>query len=237
MIQERLVEYEHAGAQLEGFLAYDDVEVGARPGVMVVHAWAGRSEFECDKARALAELGYVGFAADLYGKGVLGSSTEENAGLMQPFLQDRALLQSRLTTALETLKSLPEVDNDRIAAIGFCFGGLCVLDMARTGTDIKGVASFHGLFGAPGNTAGTKIKAKVLALHGHEDPMVPVDAVVELEKELTEAGADWQIYVYGNALHAFTNPAANNPELGAIYNKNADKRSWQALLNFLDELF
>ena len=237
MIQERLVEYEHAGAQLEGFLAYDDVEVGARPGVMVVHAWAGRSEFECDKARALAELGYVGFAADLYGKGVLGTSTEENAGLMQPFLQDRALLQSRLTTALETLKSLPEVDNDRIAAIGFCFGGLCVLDMARTGTDIKGVASFHGLFGAPGNTAGTKIKAKVLALHGHEDPMVPVDAVVELEKELTEAGADWQIYVYGNALHAFTNPAANNPELGAIYNRNADKRSWQALLNFLDELF
>ncbi len=237
MIQERLVEYEHAGAQLEGFLAYDDVEVGARPGVMVVHAWAGRSEFECDKARALAELGYVGFAADLYGKGVLGSSTEENAGLMQPFLQDRALLQSRLTTALVTLKSLPEVDNDRIAAIGFCFGGLCVLDMARTGTDIKGVASFHGLFGAPGNTAGTKIKAKVLALHGHEDPMVPVDAVVELEKELTEASADWQIYVYGNALHAFTNPAANNPELGAIYNKNADKRSWQALLNFLDELF
>ena len=237
MIQERLVEYEHAGATLEGFLACDDTEDGARPAVMVVHAWAGRSEFECDKARALAELGYVGFAADLYGKGVLGNSVEENAGLMQPFLDDRALLQSRSTTALETLKSLPEVDNDRIAAIGFCFGGLCVLDLARIGTDIKGVASFHGLFGAPGNTAGTKIKAKVLALHGHDDPMVPVDAVVALEKELTEAGADWQIHVYGNTLHAFTNPAANDPVLGAIYNKNADKRSWQTLLNFLDELF
>ena len=237
MIQEQFVEYEHAGATLEGFLACDDTEDVSRPAVMVVHAWGGRGQFECDKARALAELGYVGFAADLYGKGVLGNSVEENASLMQPFLEDRALLQSRLTTALETLKSLPEVDNDRIAAIGFCFGGLCVLDMARTGTDIKGVASFHGLFGAPGNTAGTKIKAKVLALHGHEDPMVPVNAVVELEKELTEAGADWQIHVYGNALHAFTNPAANNPELGAIYNKNADKRSWQALLNFLDELF
>ncbi len=237
MIQERLVEYEHAGASLEGFLACDDTEDGARPAVMVVHAWAGRSEFECDKARALAELGYVGFAADLYGKGVLGNSVEENAGLMQPFLDDRALLQSRSTTALETLKSLPEVDNDRIAAIGFCFGGLCVLDLARIGTDIKGVASFHGLFGAPGNTAGTKIKAKVLALHGHDDPMVPVDAVVALEKELTEAGADWQIHVYGNTLHAFTNPAANDPVLGAIYNKNADKRSWQTLLNFLDELF
>ena len=160
MIQEQFVEYEHAGATLEGFLACDDTEDVSRPAVMVVHAWGGRGQFECDKARALAELGYVGLAADLYGKGVLGNSVEENASLMQPFLEDRALLQSRLTTALETLKSLPEVDNDRIAAIGFCFGGLCVLDMARTGTDIKGVASFHGLFGAPGNTAGTKIKSQ-----------------------------------------------------------------------------
>ena len=237
MIQERLVEYEHAGATLEGFLACGDIEDGTKPAVLVVHAWGGRGQFECDKASALAELGYVGFAADLYGKGVLGNSVEENAGLMQPFLDDRAMLQSRLTTALETLKSQPEVDNGRIAAIGYCFGGLCVLDLARIGTDISGVASFHGLFGAPGNTAGTKIKARVLALHGHEDPMVPVDAVVALEKELTEAGADWQIHVYGNALHAFTNPEANNPDLGAIYNKNADKRSWQTLLNFLDELF
>ena len=237
MIQERLIEYEHAGAGLEGFLACDDTLDGTRPAVMVVHAWAGRSEFECDKARALAELGYVGFAADLYGKGVLGTSVEENAGLMQPFLDDRALLQSRLTASLDILTSQPEVDGSRVAAIGYCFGGLCVLDLARTGTDISGVASFHGLFGAPGNTAGTKIKAKVLALHGHEDPMVPVDAVVALEKELTEAGADWQIHVYGNTLHAFTNPEANNPDLGAIYNKSAEKRSWQTLLNFLDELF
>ena len=237
MIQERLVEYEHGGATLEGLFAWDDTEAGARPAVMVVHAWGGRGQFECDKARLLAELGYVGFAADLYGKGVLGVSVEENAGLMQPFLDDRAMLQSRLTTSLETLKSQPEVDNDRVAAIGYCFGGLCVLDLARIGTDINGVASFHGLFGAPGNTAGTKIKARVLALHGHEDPMVPVDAVVALEKELTEAGADWQVHVYGNAWHAFTNPEANNPDLGAIYNKNADKRSWETLLNFLDELF
>ena len=129
------------------------------------------------------------------------------------------------------------MDNDRSAAIGFCFGGLCVLDLARIGTDIKGVASFHGLFGAPGNTAGAKIKARVLALHGHEDPVASVDAVVALEKELTEAGADWQIHVYGNTLHAFTNPQANGPGLGAMYNKNADKRSWQTLLNFLEELF
>ena len=206
MIQERLVEYEHAGATLEGFLACGDIDDGAKPAVLVVHAWGGRGQFECDKASALAELGYVGFAADLYGKGVMGTSVEENAGLMQPFLDDRAMLQSRLTATLETLKSQPEVDSGRIAAIGYCFGGLCVLDLARIGTDISGVASFHGLFGAPGNTAGTKIKTRVLALHGHEDPMVPVDAVVALEKELTEAGADWQIHVYGNTWHAFTNP-------------------------------
>lgn len=237
MIRERLVEYEHEGVTLEGLFACDDTQAGARPAVMVVHAWGGRDQFECDKARALAGLGYAGFAADLYGKGVLGASVEENAGLMQPFLDDRAMLQSRLSAALETMKSQPEVDNARIAAIGYCFGGLCVLDLARIGTDIAGVASFHGLFGAPGNTAGTKIKARVLALHGHEDPMVPVDAVVGLEQELTEAGADWQIHVYGNTLHAFTNPEANYPDLGAIYNKSADRRSWQTLLNFLEELF
>ncbi len=237
MMQERFIEYEHAGATLEGFLACDDADAGERPAVMVVHAWGGRGQFECDKARALAELGYVGFAVDLYGKGVLGGSVEENAGLMQPFLDDRAHLQSRLTAALDIFKSQPEVDESRVAAIGYCFGGLCVLDLARIGTDIRGVASFHGLFGAPGNTAGTRITAKVLALHGHEDPMVPVDSVVALEQELTEAGADWQIYVYGNALHAFTNPAANNPDLGAVYNRNADRRSWQAMVNFLEELF
>ena len=237
MIQERLIEYEHAGVTLEGLLACDSAEEGAKPAVMVVHAWGGRGQFECDKARALAELGYVGFAADLYGKGVLGAGVEENAALMQPFLDDRAMLQSRLTASLDILKSQPEVDNARIAAIGYCFGGLCVLDLARIGTDINGVASFHGLFGAPDNTAGTRIKAKVLALHGHEDPMVPVDAVIALEQELTQAGADWQIHVYGNTLHAFTNPEANFPDLGAIYNKSADKRSWQTLLNFLEEIF
>ncbi len=237
MIQERFIEYEHEGVTLEGFLAGDDVEQGERPAVMVVHAWGGRGQFECDKARALAELGYVGFAADLYGKGVLGASVEENARLIQPFLDDRAMLQSRLTTALATLRAQPEVDESQVAAIGYCFGGLCVLDLARIGSDVKGVASFHGLFGAPGNTAGTRITARVLALHGHEDPMVPVDAVVALEQELTQAGADWQIHVYGNTLHAFTNPDANNPQLGAIYNKRAAQRSWQTLLNFLEELF
>jgi dienelactone hydrolase len=129
------------------------------------------------------------------------------------------------------------VDEDNIAAIGFCFGGLCVLDLARIGADLKGVVSFHGLFGAPGNTQGMKIKARVMALHGHEDPMVPVKAVNDLQNELTAAGADWQIHVYGDTMHAFTNPKANDPSFGTVYSENANRRSWQTLLNFLKEIF
>ena len=237
MIKEELIEYEHNATVLEGFLAYDDGKQGARPGVMISHAWAGRGEFECNKARKLAELGYAGFALDLYGKGVLGSGPEENQKLMAPFLEDRALLQSRLTRSLETMRKQSVVDEARTAAMGFCFGGLCVLDLARIGTDIRGVVSFHGLFIPPGNTEGTKIKARVLALHGNDDPMAPPESVLALEKELTQAGADWQIHVYGNAMHSFTNPDANNPQMGTVYNENADKRSWVTLKNFLEEIF
>ena len=139
MIQERYVEYEFEGKLLEGFLAYDDSVDSPRPGVIVVHAWAGRGNFECDKARKLATQGYVGFACDLYGKGVMGKSVEENAALMQPFLDDREMLQRCLLKVLETLQTQTEVDEDNIAATGFCFGGLCVLDMARIDADVKGV--------------------------------------------------------------------------------------------------
>jgi len=236
MIKERPVEYRHGGTLLEGMLAYDDTVRSPRPGVLISHAWAGRSPFECAKARALAELGYAGFALDLYGKGVLGKGPDENMKLMQPFMQDRAKLQGRMKSALSAFQSQPEVDKDRIVAMGFCFGGLCVLDMARSGADVRGVVSMHGLFNAPGNTRGEKITAKVLALHGNDDPMVPVAQVEEFEKELTEAGADWQIHVYGNTMHAFTNPEANDPGRGTVFNADADRRSWKALLNFLEEV-
>ena len=236
MLQERTIDYQHNGAQLEGFLAYDDATPGPLPGVLISHAWAGREKLECDKARALAEHGYAGFALDLYGKGVIGSDAEENTKLMQPFLDDRIMLQSRLTTSLDTFRSQPEVDASRIVAMGFCFGGLCVLDLARIGAGVRGVASFHGIFTPPGNTTGNPITAKVLVLHGHRDPMVPVDEVIKLENELVEAGADWQIHVYGNAMHSFTNPAANDPSFGTMYDVDTDRRSWQTLLNFLDEV-
>lgn len=236
MIRERPVEYSHDGVLLEGMLAYDDAAKSRRAGVLISHAWAGRGAFECGKARALAELGYVGFALDLYGKGVLGNGPEENMKLMGPFMQDRPGLQDRLKSALAAFQLQPEVDKGRIAAMGFCFGGLCVLDMARSGADLRGVVSIHGLFTPPRNTKGQKIKAKVLALHGHDDPMVPASQVEEFEKELTEAGADWQIHAYGNTMHAFTNPEADDPKRGTVYNAVADRRSWIALRNFLEEV-
>ena len=236
-IQTRTIDYQDGDVDLQGYLAWDDAVEGKRPGVMISHAWAGRSDFENGKAEALAKLGYVGFALENYGSGTLGTNTEENSALIQPFLDDRAMLQGRMQIALEVLKDLDEVDASRVAAIGFCFGGLCVLDLARTGTDICGVVSFHGLFGSPGNTASNKIKAKVLALHGWDDPMAPPDQVVSLAEELSSMGADWQVHGYGNTMHAFTNPQANDPDFGTVYSPDADRRSWNAMQDFLSEIF
>jgi len=230
------VNYVDGDTVLEAFFAYDDAIVGRRPAVLINHTWGGRDDFVANKAIKLAELGYVGFALDMYGKGVLGSGPEENAKLMQPFIDDRALLQRRISAALATVKLLPWVDDKKCAAIGFCFGGLCVLDLARTGVDIKGVVSFHGILAAPGNTEGKPIKAKVLALHGHDDPLGPPEQVLAFAQEMTKAGADWQVHVYGNTMHAFTNPIANNPGVGNVYQADADRRSWIAMKNFLEEI-
>lgn len=231
------VSYLDGDAVLEAFFAYDDAVSGRRPAVLINHAWGGRDDFVADKAKKLAELGYLGFALDMYGKGVRGSGPEENAGLMQPFMQDRRMLQRRMEAALAAVKLMPWADDGRIAAIGFCFGGLCALDLARSGADIKGVVSFHGLLGAPEHTQNNRIKAKVLALHGHDDPMAPVEQVIAFEQEMTRAGADWQLHVYGNTMHAFTNPMANDPGFGTVYQKDADRRSWQSMKNFLEEIF
>lgn len=236
-IATRPVEYEDGGQRFEAFVAWDSGAGERRPGVLIAHAWRGCGEQERAKAEQLAELGYVGFALDLYGKGNRGGSVGENRKLMQPFMDDRTLLQRRMQLALRVIREQTEVDGPRVAAIGFCFGGLCVLDLARTGADISGVVSFHGLFRPPGNTAGNRIRAKVLVLHGWDDPMAPPDALLELGHELTAMQADWQIHAYGNAMHAFTNPGANDPEFGTVYHADADRRSWQAMQAFLAELF
>ena len=231
------VGYLDGDTHLEGFFAYDDAWEGRRPAVLISHAWGGRDEFVAEKAKKLAELGYVGFALDMYGSGRRGSSPDENAQLMQPFMQDRALLQRRINAALYAVKLLPFVDDSKVAAIGFCFGGLCVLDLARSGAAIAGVVSFHGLLVPPDNISEPDIKAKVMVLHGHDDPMVPVEQVIALQQELTAAGVDWQLHSYGQTMHAFTNPVANDPDFGTVYQVDADRRSWLAMQNFLSEIF
>jgi dienelactone hydrolase len=230
------LDYKDGALTCEAYVAYDDANTSKRPGVLVSHAWAGQGKLERAKAEKLAELGYVGFALDLYGKGKRGGSMEENAKLMQPFIDDRALLRKRITAALDALKKHALVDARRLGAIGFCFGGLCVLDLARSApAGLKGVVSFHGLFHPPKLGPQAPITAKVLMLHGYDDPMAKPDSVVAIAQELTQAKADWQLHAYGRTSHAFTNPEANSPDHGLLYNATADRRSWVAMKNFLEE--
>lgn len=233
---EQLVEYEHAGVAFEGYLALDGSGARSRSAVMIAHTWQGRGEFVCDKARILAGQGYAGFAIDLYGNGVVGNSPEESAALMQPLLDDRALLHGRLLAALAALQEVDAVDRAKIAAIGYCFGGLCVLDLARIDAPVRGVVSLHGLLQPPPMPCATRIHPRVLVLHGNDDPMAPIDDVVALERELTAAGADWQLHTYGNTMHSFTNPNANDRARGTVYDANADRRSWTSLVNFIGEV-
>ncbi|MEM9225217.1 MAG: dienelactone hydrolase family protein [Pseudomonadota bacterium] len=232
-ITTRIVDYDQDGQTFEGYLALP--EAAPKAVVLVAHAWGGQSDFEREKAELLAAWGYAGFALDVYGKGQRGETTEECQALMTPLASDRAKLQSRLAFGLQVAKA--ETAAVKAGAIGFCFGGLSVLDMARAGMDVAGVASFHGLLGAPGNTDGKPIAAKVLALHGWDDPMATPDDVMAFSKEMSEAGADWQLHAYGKTLHAFTNPAANDPGLGTVYSALADRRSFAAAKDFLAELF
>jgi len=232
----QFLEYLAGDTLLEAYVALPATEVAKRPAVLVCHAWAGRSAFECDKADKLAALGYVGIALDTYGKGVSGATNEECSALMMPLVSNRALLRSRLLAGLEAASAIAMVDTSCIAAIGYCFGGMCALDLARSGADLRGVVSFHGLFGAPGDLPNNPVKARILALHGHDDPMVPPDQVLALETELSAAGADWQIHTYGKTMHAFTNPGANAPDNGMQFNPVAANRAWQSMQNFLNEV-
>ncbi len=231
------VDYNDGDTVLEAYLAYNE-SAEPCPVVLVAHDWSGRRQLACDAAERIAELGYVGFALDMYGKGVFGSDndTDGNATLMNPLASDRAVLRQRITAALVAARALPQVDSSRVAAMGYCFGGMCVLELARSGADISGVISIHGIF-APGDVANEAITARVLCLHGHDDPMVPPEQVLDFEKEMTAAGADWQVHAYGGTLHAFTNPKANNPDFGIVYNPVAEKRAYQSVSNFLAEIF
>jgi len=228
--------YNDADTECEGYIALP-AGPGPRPAVLIAHNWAGQSTADNGSADRLAAMGYVGIAIDVYGKGVRGDLQGDNSALMGVWTADRAALRRRLLAAVTAAAADPRVDAGRIAFIGYCFGGLCALDVARSGDDrVKGVASFHGVY-APAGLAPAAIAAKVLVLHGWDDPMTPPDATVALGHELTAAGADWQLHAYGNTMHAFTVPQANNPAGGIMYNPAADRRSWQALTNFLAEIF
>ncbi|KTC92502.1 dienelactone hydrolase family protein [Fluoribacter dumoffii] len=229
--------YHDNGQELNGFMAYDESLVGSRPAVLVVHDWSGRNEFACEKAKLLAQLGYVGFAVDMYGHAQLGSTVEEKQALMNPLVADQSLLRRRIQAGLAAACSLSEVDSKRVAIIGFCFGGMCALELARSGAELKGVVSFHGLLHKPGELKSAPIKAKILALHGYDDPMVQPDTVHAFCKEMTEAHVDWQMHMYGHVQHAFTNPLAHDLKLGTVYNEIAAERSWQAMTHFLQEIF
>jgi dienelactone hydrolase len=233
-----LIEYSDGETVLEGYLAYPDSGTQPLPAVLVAHDWSGRREFANEAANRMARLGYVGFALDMYGKGIVGSDgdMEGNAALMNPFASDRALLRQRISAALDCVNKLLRVDSTKVAAMGYCFGGMCILELARSGAAVNGVVSIHGIF-APGDILNEKITAKVLCLHGHDDPMVPPEQVLAFEQEMSQAGVDWQVHVYGGTKHAFTNPSANNPDAGIVYNDAAESRAYQALQNFLQESF
>jgi dienelactone hydrolase len=235
-MSERTIAHEYKGEKLES--TYVGTGGAARGTVIVVPTFCGVSDLELGFARDLAERGYAALVADLWGRSYDAATQRDEAfGHMGALKGDRAALRDRMLDLVEVAKAQDGTDPAKIAAIGFCFGGLCVLDLARSGADIAGVASFHGLFDAPGLPP-QKIKAKVVAYHGWDDPMVPPEAVVGLAKELTEAGADWQIHGYGHVGHAFTNPQADQIGFaGVAYNQAAARRSWAALNDYLDELF
>jgi len=223
-----------AGNAFEGTVSWDDTSSEPRPGVMVASTFMGQSAFETGKAELLAELGYVGFAIDVYGKGKRATSPIEAGELMAALDQDRDLLAQRMLLALETLRGRSQVDESKIAAIGFCFGGKCVLDLARSGADVSGVVSFHGIYDPP-QTSAEQITAAVLVLHGWEDPLSPREQTVALADELTQKGADWQIHMYGHTAHAFTNPKAQAKEAGMYFVPKAADRGWQVMKDFLAE--
>lgn len=235
MITQHL-DYSDGDTELEAYVAFEEGDE-QKPLVLIAHDWSGRREFACQAAERLAKLGYVGFALDMYGKGVFGADgdTELNASLMNPFASDRNLLRQRMRAALVAGRNVPQSDPRRVAAMGYCFGGMCVLELARSGADVQAVVSIHGIL-APGDVPNENISAKLLCLHGHDDPMVPPEQVLAFETEMSEAGADWQLHAYGGTLHAFTNPAANNPDFGTVYSAVAEKRAYQSLANFLAEI-
>lgn len=232
------IQYKDGETVLEGYLAYNDAVMGERPGVLIIHDWMGLRDFAKKRAEDLAALGYTAFAADIYGKDVRPENPAEAGAQAGIYKKDRLLARSRAQAALKVLENNSFADKSRIAAMGYCFGGMVALELARSGAEIEGVVSFHGSLDTPKPEETVNVKGKVLVLHGADDPHVPPKDVENFENEMRQAKADWQLVSYGGAVHAFTNPeAGNDASQGAAYNESADKRSWRAMKDFLNEIF
>ena len=233
------VEYKDGDTVLEGYLAYDDSTAkGPRPAVLVVHQWTGLGDYEKKRAEMLAKLGYVVFAADIYGKGVRAKDTTEAGALAGKYRNgDRTLLRERANAALAVLEKNERTDTKRVAAIGYCFGGTTVLELARSGADIAGVVSFHGGLDSPKPADGKNIKCPVLVCHGADDPFEKPEDLTAFENEMRDAKVDWRLIKYGGAVHAFTQPDPGFSNPGARYNEKADKRSWADMKMFFAEIF
>jgi len=231
------VEYKQGDTTCEGLLVYDDMFQGKRSGILVAHQWKGLTDYEKRRAELLALRGLTVLCADVYGKGIRAENPKDAATLAGKYKADRPLLRARINAALDFLRKQDRVNPQRIAAIGYCFGGTTVLELARSGADVKGVVSFHGGLSSPAPADAKNIKCKVLALHGANDPFVPPEEVQAFEKEMRDANVDWQFVAYGGAVHAFTDKGAgNDSSKGAAYNAQADLRSWREMKMFLDEV-
>ncbi len=232
------IEYREGDTVLEGYLAYDASGPAKKPGVLVFHQWKGITAYEKKRAEQLAALGYVAFAADLYGKGVRPADPKAAGAEAGKYRGNRPLLRARTLAALAALRKQPNVQGERIAALGYCFGGGAALELARAGADVLGVVSFHGSLTTPTPQDAKNIRGKVLVLHGADDPAAPRADVLALQDELTAGGVDWQVVLYSGVVHSFTQPdAGNDKSKGSAYDARADRRSWEAMKDFFGELF
>ncbi|QLC25488.1 dienelactone hydrolase family protein [Parasphingopyxis algicola] len=237
-IERSVTVYDGPGGPFEGMAVADTAWDGPCPGVMIVPNVLGTKEADFRTAERIAGLGYAAFVADLYGQGNRATREDESpTRFMDALNADRGLLRDRLHASLSAMQSLDAVDPDQAAAIGYCFGGKSVLDLARSGARVRGVVSFHGIYDAPPFPNANEMTAKILVCHGWDDPLAPPSAVDALAKELTDAGVDWQLHAYGHTGHGFTDKSANMPERGVVYQPDADRRSWKAMTDFLAEIF
>jgi dienelactone hydrolase len=232
------IEYKHDNTILEGAFIHDSSKSGRRPAVLIVHQWKGLGDYERKRGEMLARLGYNVLAVDIYGKGVRPADPKEAAKEAAKYKDNRNLLRARVNAGLDLLKKNERSDPGRIAAIGYCFGGTTVLELARSGADLAGVVSFHGGLGTPVAVDAKQIRCKVLALHGADDPFVPPAEVEAFQEEMRKGGVDWQLIAYGGAVHSFTDwNGGSDPSKGSAYNEKADHRSWAAMQQFFAELF